>query len=141
MNSYTDDTFEVKWMFTGSDGEYSVVYSILTETFYLFRSSDVEEVTYRNCAVKKDHKPLTGEFHDIYNHHSFAIALNNTLHCDTSYAACVPCGLEVFQPHTDVKHYIIHGKIMSQYSWLTWVKNTSSWPTVMANILGSKNPE
>lgn len=138
---YTDDTFECVWPFTGLDGEeYVVVRNLQTETYFLYKSSDITEVAYTNHVVFKNHTTLTGKFFD-FQRHFYAIVEKNVLHCDTAAAALVPCGLDVFRPKDDVRHYIIRGKIMSMHSWLTWVKDTPSWTNVMANILGKKDDE
>lgn len=139
MNRYTDDTFDAIWGFMGvSEESYMVLHNTLTDTYHVYRSFDVEEIAHTNYVVKDNYTKLTGNFPDFENYY-YIIAQDNTLHCDTGPAAFVPFGLSGFQPREDVKHYIVHGKIMSQYSWLTWVKNTASWPKAMASLLGAKN--
>lgn len=141
MSEYTDDTFKPIWCFIGEDGQsYVVLQNLQTETFHLYESLDVTEIAYKNVVVRKDFEKLSGTFFDDQRYFYLKTA-NNTLHCDTGPAAFVPCGLEVFRPREDVAHYAVHGKLMSLHTWLTWVKGTPSWTTVMANLLGSKSPE
>lgn len=144
MQNYTDDTFQSIWTFVDkNENIYTVVREKQTELFKVFLSRDVVEISHTNYVVKSNYKELTGKFFD-YIHGSidsffYVVAQNNVLHCELGPAAFVPAGLEVYKPKEDVYHYIIHGKIMSQHSWLTWVRSTSSWPAVMANLLGSKD--
>jgi hypothetical protein len=136
MSDYTDDTFESIWSFDGIDGEtYTVLRNALTDTFHVHRSQDIEEKSYYYL-VKKTYQRINGTLSDLYDH--FVIAMDNTLHSDTGPAACIPCGLSGFRPREDVTNYLLYGKIMSQYSWLTWIKETVAWPKAMANLLGSK---
>lgn len=139
MSRHTNDTLEQAiWRFTGTDGNsYSVHHNPIDKTFHVFRSEDVEEVTYKNFAPLKDHLKLNGRFSDFQNYF-YVNVRDNKVHCDTGPAALVPNGLEIFQPNQDIEHYAIHGKLMSQYSWLTWVKGGPSWVQVMANVLGAK---
>jgi len=139
MNRYTDDTFKLIWSFDG-DESYAVLYNDLTNTYHVHYIKDIEESSYTNYVVKHNYTSLTGNFHDCYNHF-YVILKNNILHCDTGPAIFLPCGLDNFKPGKEIKHYMLHGRIMSQYSWLTWVKGTEAWPRAMASFLGSKNPE
>lgn len=141
MSNYTDDTFKPIWAFVGADMKsYCVLHNIITDTYHFYESADIEEVAYKNYAVIKDCSQLNGTFYDNAKYF-YITTTNNTLHNEVGPSAFVPCGLDIFRPKEDVIHYAIHGKLMSQYSWLTWVKGTPSWPIAMANILGSKNPE
>lgn len=136
MSNYTDDIFESIWAFEATDGtNYTVLHNTQVDTYHVYKSEDVEEASYAYL-VKSDYKRLNGTFIDLYEH--FVTAMDNVLHCDTAPAACVPYGLAGFRPREDITHYLLYGKIMSQYSWLTWIKETAAWPKAMANLLGSK---
>jgi len=139
--SYLDDTFRIIWRFNSTDGEeYLVVSSKNTNSYELYRFQDVQETSYTNYEVKKNYAVLNGSFNELLSP-CFVSVSNNLIHSSIGPAALVPHGLEVFHPKEIVEHYLIYGKLMSQYSWLTWVKNGPTWPQVMANLLGSKNPE
>ena len=141
MGDYTDETFEIIWRFKATDGEdYVAVKNKDTNAYQVYRSSDIAEVSYTNYAVKNGHVLITATLNEVGTP-CFISAFKNLVHSAIGTAALVPHGLDIFQPKDVVEHYAVYGKLMSQYSWLTWVKGSPTWPQVMANILGSKNPE
>ena len=136
---HSEETFDSVWTFVGADGKnYTVLHDTLADVYKLHISEEVDEVSYTNYAVREPYTHLTGNFFDNDNYF-YIIAKDNLIHCDTKPAAFIPCGLKGFTPKEEIKNYVIYGKIMSQYSWLTWVKETEAWPKAMANLLGSKN--
>lgn len=139
MNNFTDETFESIWSFAGDDERnYTIVHEKRTDIYKLYQSEDVEEIAYTNYTVKENFIHLTGTFFDS-DKYFYAVTENNILHCNTGAAVFLPCGLNSFRPREEVMHYLVYGKIMSQYSWLTWVKGTDAWPIAMASLLGSKS--
>lgn len=139
MNNYTSETFESIWSFVDSKNEsYTVLHETLTDVYKIYKSEDIEEIAYTNFAVKNGYIKLSGIFFDA-DRYFFTVANDNLLHNETGPAIFLPCGLNNFKPKEEFRHFLVYGKIMSQYTWLTWVRDTSYWPRVMANFLGSKN--
>lgn len=141
MSDHTNETFEIIWRFKSVDGEdYVALREKTTETYQLYLEVDVEESSYTNHVVRKSHSVLNGTFNEMSSP-CFVTVSNNLVHCATGAAALVPHGLDIFQPKDIVEHYAVYGKLMGQFSWLSWVKDSPTWTQVMANFLGSKNPE
>jgi hypothetical protein len=139
MSKYTNETYRIVWRFMSEDTEYCVVDDSSGDddsTYRIFCSKDIDEVAYTNFAIIKEYTRLNGKITDSYDHYVFT--KDNFIHCETGPAICCPCGLDTFKVNQDIEDYLIYGKIFSQYSWLTWVKHSKSWPQAMANILGSK---
>lgn len=141
MSDYTNETFEIIWRFQSVDGDnYVALREKSTEIYQLYLEADVEETSYTNHVVKKNYSILNGIFNELASP-CFISVSNNLIHSATAAAAFVPHGLDVFQPKDIVEHYAIYGRLMSQFTWLSWVKDSPTWTQVMANFLGSKNPE
>ncbi len=135
MSKYTDDTFDIVLRETYSDSnEYVIVRT--GDKFGFFMTKDVSEPAYTNHCVDKTHVKLNGRYVTADGRY-YVVVKNNWLHCETGPAVCCPGGIDNFKQE-DVEDYCIYGKIFSKYNWLTWVKDTASWPEAMANILGSK---
>lgn len=119
---------------TNETNEYLIVRT--NQQYNFFKSEDIV-ITTVSAYLKNGYSKLTGKFTNNYGY--FVVAKDNTLHCETGPAICSPGGLNGFQHNKSVTEYCIHGKTLSKYSWLTWVKGTESWPEAMANILGSSS--
>jgi hypothetical protein len=136
MSKYTSETYEMIWLVENWDGkDYRIVKNSENE-YRVFFADDLEEVSHTNFAVKKDYTRFDGRF--MHNNYYFEV-LDNFLHSTTDFAICCPCGLEVYQPHTETTYYLIKGKILSYKEWIEVVQGHDSFPEAMAHILAAQH--
>ncbi len=135
MSEYTNDTYNSIWLIENWQGKDYRIVRNSNDEYKVFCAEDTEEISYTNFVVKKNYTRLNGRLScDTY----YFETLNNFLHSDTEFAICCPCGLEVYRPHTDTTYYLLNGKILSRNTWLDNVRDTESWPKVIANILSAR---
>lgn len=137
MIRYLESVFVAQWIFRAENYKEYIVLKDANEIFSLYQLSDVKSLNHNTYVVNQKHKKLNGTFKE-HGERNYVSVKDNLLHSTTAGAILLYGGLDTFTIGKYVESYLLYGKKFSHRSWLSWLKNSSSWPETMASLLGNK---